>query len=371
MVHRIYVEKRPGLSPEAGNLLADLRDFLGIRSLAGVRVLNRYDVENIDPQVYERAKTVVFSEPQADVIWDETFPQPRNAHSLLAVEALPGQFDQRADSCAQCIQLMAGVERPRVRHAKVYLLEGRLSQEELDKIRGYLINPVESREASLDKPETLARDYAAPAMVETLTGFTALDEAGLAALLEKLGLAMDSGRPEIPPGLLPGRRGPGPHHHRGPGGGHLLVRPLPPHHLLHPPGGHLHRGPGHRGRLPAVPGRPGGGLRPGEGGEAAPDPDGHRHHRGQDPEKAGPAPGAGRERGDQRLLHPRGRPGGRRGPGLAPDVQERDPQPPHGDRALRRRGHLHRRVHPGPPLRPGLRPPGHAPHRLRGPPGAL
>ena len=191
MVHRIYVEKRPGLSPEAGNLLADLRDFLGIRSLAGVRVLNRYDVENIDPQVYERAKTVVFSEPQADVIWDETFPQPRNAHSLLAVEALPGQFDQRADSCAQCIQLMAGVERPRVRHAKVYLLEGRLSQEELDKIRGYLINPVESREASLEKPETLARDYAAPAMVETLTGFTALDEAGLAALLEKLGLAMD------------------------------------------------------------------------------------------------------------------------------------------------------------------------------------
>ena len=191
MVHRIYVEKRPGLSPEAGNLLADLRDFLGIRSLAGVRVLNRYDVENIDPQVYERAKTVVFSEPQADVIWDETFPQPRNAHSLLAVEALPGQFDQRADSCAQCIQLMAGVDRPRVRHAKVYLLEGRLSQEELDKIRGYLINPVESREASLEKPETLARDYAAPAMVETLTGFTALDEAGLAALLEKLGLAMD------------------------------------------------------------------------------------------------------------------------------------------------------------------------------------
>ncbi|HIR19726.1 MAG TPA: phosphoribosylformylglycinamidine synthase, partial [Candidatus Pelethomonas intestinigallinarum] len=190
MVHRIYVEKRPGLSPEAGNLLADLRDFLGIRSLAGVRVLNRYDVENIDPQVYERAKTVVFSEPQADVIWDETFPQPRNAHSLLAVEALPGQFDQRADSCAQCIQLMAGVERPRVRHAKVYLLEGRLSQEELDKIRGYLINPVESREASLEKPETLARDYAAPAMVETLAGFTALDEAGLAALLEKLGLAM-------------------------------------------------------------------------------------------------------------------------------------------------------------------------------------
>ena len=191
MVHRIYVEKRPGLSPEAGNLLADLRDFLGIRSLAGVRVLNRYDVENIDPQVYERAKTVVFSEPQADVIWDETFPQPRNAHSLLAVEALPGQFDQRADSCAQCIQLMAGVDRPRVRHAKVYLLEGRLSQEELDKIRGYLINPVESREAALDKPDTLHQQYPEPKAVPVLEGFCGLDQAGLAALLEQYGLAMD------------------------------------------------------------------------------------------------------------------------------------------------------------------------------------
>jgi len=191
MVYRIYVEKRPGLSPEAGNLLGDLQSFLGIQSLEGLRVLNRYDVEGVDPQVYERAKTTVFSEPQVDVTWDEMFPQPRDAHSLLAVEALPGQFDQRADSCAQCIQLMAGVERPLVSHAKVYILEGKLSQEELDKIKHYLINPVESREASLEKPDTLAREHPAPAMVETLTGFTALDETGLAALLEKLGLAMD------------------------------------------------------------------------------------------------------------------------------------------------------------------------------------
>ena len=185
-VFRCYSEKKPGFDVEARGLCGQLREQLGIGALEGVRILNRYDADRIAPEVYEAAKTVVFSEPQADVIWDETFPQPRNAHSLLAVEALPGQFDQRADSCAQCIQLMAGVDRPRVRHAKVYLLEGRLSQEELDKIRGYLINPVESREASLEKPETLARDYAAPAMVETLAGFTALDEAGLAALLEKL-----------------------------------------------------------------------------------------------------------------------------------------------------------------------------------------
>ncbi len=191
MVYRIYVEKRPGLSPEAGNLLGDLRDFLGVRSLEGVRILNRYDVEGIAPQVYERAKTTVFSEPQVDVTWDETFPQPRSVHSLLAVEALPGQFDQRSDSCAQCVQLMAGVERPLVSHAKVYILEGKLSQEELDKVKDYLINPVESREASLEKPETLVREHPVPAMVETLTGFTSLDDAGLTALLEKLGLAMD------------------------------------------------------------------------------------------------------------------------------------------------------------------------------------
>ena len=191
MVYRIFVEKRPGLSPEAEGLLGDLRDFLGIKSLEGVRVLNRYDVEGLDAVVYEQAKGTVFSEPQVDVTWDEVFPQPRTLHSLLAVEALPGQFDQRSDSCAQCIQLMAGVERPLVAHAKVYLLEGRLSQEELDRIKAYLINPVESREASMEKPRTLVRSHQEPAMVETLTGFTALDADGLAALLERLGLAMD------------------------------------------------------------------------------------------------------------------------------------------------------------------------------------
>jgi len=191
MVYRIFVEKRPGLSPEATNLLGDLQRFLGIANLEGVRILNRYDVENIDPEVYAAAKNTVFSEPQVDVTYDETFPQPRNLHTLLAVEALPGQFDQRSDSCAQCIQLMAGVDRPLVSHAKVYVLEGKLSAEELEKIRGYLINPVESREASMDKPETLAREHTVPAMVATLEGFTVLDEAGLSELLEKLGLAMD------------------------------------------------------------------------------------------------------------------------------------------------------------------------------------
>ncbi len=191
MVYRIYVEKRPGLSPESDNLLNDLRSFLGITSLEGIRILNRYDVENIAPEVYEAAKNTVFSEPQVDVTYDETFPEPRNIHTVLAVEALPGQFDQRSDSCAQCIQLMAGVERPLVRNAKVYILEGKFTEDELNKLRSYLINPVECREASLEKPETLVQEHAVPPMVETLTGFTAMNEAQLQNFLDERGLAMD------------------------------------------------------------------------------------------------------------------------------------------------------------------------------------
>ncbi len=191
MVYRIYVEKRPGLSPEAGSLLGDLQNFLGLTALTGLRILNRYDVEGISREVYGKARDVVFSEPQVDVTYEETFPMPQGKWQVLAVESLPGQFDQRSDSCAQCIQLMAGVERPLVACAKVYLLEGDLTAEDLEKLRHYLINPVESREATLDKPETLRRTYDVPHSVRTLTGFTALDEAGLAALLEELGLAMD------------------------------------------------------------------------------------------------------------------------------------------------------------------------------------
>ena len=191
MVYRIYVEKRPGLSPEAGSLLADLRGFLGVEALKGLRILNRYDVEGLSREVWDKARDVVFSEPQVDVTYEETFPMPEGAWQALAVEALPGQFDQRADSCAQCIQLMAGVERPLVAYAKICLLEGDLTGEDLEKVRRYLINPVESREASLEKPETLKRTYEVPRTVRTLTGFTALDEGGLAALLEELGLAMD------------------------------------------------------------------------------------------------------------------------------------------------------------------------------------
>ena len=190
-VFRCYSEKKPGFDVEARGLCGQLREQLGIGALEGVRILNRYDADRIAPEVYEAAKTVVFSEPQVDDVYDETFPVPETPHSVLAVEALPGQYDQRADSCAQCIQLQSGVDRPLIAAAKVYLLMGTLSEGDLDKIRRYLINPVESREASMDKPVTLEQEHEAPDSVAVVEGFTGLDEAGLKDLLDSLGLAMD------------------------------------------------------------------------------------------------------------------------------------------------------------------------------------
>ena len=191
MVRRVYVEKKPALRLEARGLLTELQTILGVSALTGLRLVNRYDVEGLSEEVFQRAKSLVFSEPQADLLYEEDCPLPEGPCAILAAEALPGQFDQRADSCAQCVQLMAGVERPLVSYARMYLLEGSLTPADLEKIKGYVINPVESREASLEKPETLARVHPAPPPVEVLSGFTAMGGAELSALLEKLGLAMD------------------------------------------------------------------------------------------------------------------------------------------------------------------------------------
>ena len=188
-VFRCYVEKKPGFDVEAGHLLGELKGTLGLSGLTGVRVIRRYDVEGVEQGTYEAARTTILSEPQVDQLWDETMPETQGA--LLAVEALPGQYDQRADSCAQCIQMLTGGERPTVRAATVYVLSGTLSEADLDRAKGYLINPVESRQASLDKPETLIQQYPEPANVPVLEGFCTLDQAGLTTLLEKYGLAMD------------------------------------------------------------------------------------------------------------------------------------------------------------------------------------
>ena len=188
MVRRIYVEKKPALRHEAGALLGELRTLLGISSLTGLRLVNRYDVEGLDEDVFQRAVKTVFSEPQVD---DAGETLPEGDYTAFAVEYLPGQFDQRADSASQCIQLMTRGERPAVRTARVFLLSGDLSEADVEKIKRYLINPVEAREASLAPVETLRVEYEVPTSVSTVEGFTTLDEAGLSALLDQLGLAMD------------------------------------------------------------------------------------------------------------------------------------------------------------------------------------
>ncbi|MCD8051712.1 MAG: phosphoribosylformylglycinamidine synthase [Clostridiales bacterium] len=190
-VYRCYAEKRPGFDLEASHLLAELQEQLGLTNLEGVRIIHRYDVDQIDAAVYEKAKTTVFSEPMVDDFYDETLPELPEDHSILAVEALPGQFDQRADSCAQCVQLLAGCDRPLVSAATLYVLLPAVSPAELDRVRRYLINPVERREAAMDKPETLVQTYDIPTSVATVEGFIGMDREALAALLKRLGLAMD------------------------------------------------------------------------------------------------------------------------------------------------------------------------------------
>ena len=187
MVYRVYVEKKAGQTHEANALQREIQDFLGIHGLTGLRVVNRYDAENIDKELFDSAVNTVFSEPQVDTVFYEA---PRG-DVVFAVEPLPGQYDQRADSAAQCIQIISQGNRPTIRTAKVYVLSGALGEADVEAIKKYVINAVESREASLEMPETLAIDYAIPETVATVTGFIAMDGAELSALLEQLGLAMD------------------------------------------------------------------------------------------------------------------------------------------------------------------------------------
>ena len=188
MVYRVYVEKKEGLRHEAGGLLAELRSLLGITNLSGLRLLNRYDVELENDALFERAVRTVFSEPQVD---NTCYTLPHGDFVAFAVEPLPGQFDQRADSASQCIQLMTKGDRPAVRTAKVYLLEGKLSGVDVEKIKKFLINPVECREASLETVYSLKNQYDVPTRVETVDGFMAMNTSELAALLNEKGLAMD------------------------------------------------------------------------------------------------------------------------------------------------------------------------------------
>ncbi len=188
MVYRIYVEKKKGLENEAKSLLNEAKNLLGIEKIENIRLFNRYDAENITEELFGYSVKTVFSEPQLDDVYDSV--ELPDAY-VFAVEALPGQFDQRADSAAQCIQIISQGERPLIRTAKVYALYGDLTDADIEAFKHHVINAVESREAALEKPETLAVEYAAPETVATVEGFIAMDETALAALLDEKGLAMD------------------------------------------------------------------------------------------------------------------------------------------------------------------------------------
>ncbi len=188
MVYRIYVEKKSGLDNEARALLSEISAFLGIKSVEKIRILNRYDAENITEELFNYAVGTVFSEPQLDNVYTEI---ENDGAYVFATEYLPGQFDQRADSAAQCIQLISQGDKPSVASARVYMLYGKVSGEDIEKIKKHVINPVEAREASLDKKETLKIEYDIPTEVKVLDGFTELSEQGLSELIAEKGLAMD------------------------------------------------------------------------------------------------------------------------------------------------------------------------------------
>ena len=189
MVYRIFTEKKKELAAEARALLSDINSLLQIKSVTDVRVINRYDAQNITEELFDYSVGTVFSEPQLDITYSEL---EDDSAACFAVEYLPGQFDQRADSAAQCIQLISQGDRPLIRTAKVYMLYGSVAPAELEAIKKYVINPVEAREASLEKPDTLEIKYDIPSGVATLDGFTALDSDGLADFVSRYGLAMDT-----------------------------------------------------------------------------------------------------------------------------------------------------------------------------------
>ena len=189
MVFRVYVEKKPGFDVEAQQLAGELRTILGLTGLKALRIVNRYDVEGISQELFDQTVPTVFSEPQVDnVAYD--LPDFAGA-KVFATEFLPGQFDQRADSAAECIQLISQGERPTVRSAKLYALEGDLTDADVDTIKHYVINPVEAREASLETKETLKTQVPVPGKVETIAGFNEMDAEAGQKFIDERGLAMD------------------------------------------------------------------------------------------------------------------------------------------------------------------------------------
>ena len=188
-VKRIYVEKKSGFDIPAQALLGDLVESLGLEKLTNVRLINRYDIQGINEAEYAQARNIVFSEPNVDIVYDEILPLAET-DNVFAIEYLPGQYDQTADSAAQCVQLLTQKERPVILSAKVIVLEGALTAAEVQAVKEYCINAVESREADLTKPQTLEVETVIPAAVKVLDGFNEKDETALAEFMNELGLAM-------------------------------------------------------------------------------------------------------------------------------------------------------------------------------------
>ncbi len=191
-VYRIYVEKKPQYAVEGEAVLSDLQTALRMECVTAVRIINRYDVEDISEENFKRSIPTVFSEPPVDNVFEQ-LEKPRENERMFAVEFLPGQFDQRADSAAQCIQMLCQGDRPLVKYAKIYVLSGNISDADFAKIKHYLINAVESRECGFEAYETLKVKYDIPTEVAVLDGFLDLDENGLAKFIKTYGLAMDEG----------------------------------------------------------------------------------------------------------------------------------------------------------------------------------
>ena len=206
-VKRVFVEKKPEFAVQARELRDEIESYLGIAGVTGVRVLVRYDIENLSEDVYREALGTIFSEPPVDEVFEGDFVHGAD-DAVFSVEYLPGQFDQRADSAEQCVKLLKETEEPVIKTATTYVISGSLTKEELDAVKAFCINPVDSREASETIPETLVSVFEKPEDVAVFEGFASMDEAALKELYGSLNLAMTFKD-------------------------FLHIRPLPPHHLLH------------------------------------------------------------------------------------------------------------------------------------------
>lgn len=189
-VKRIYVQKKPGFDIEAEGLLNDMRENLQIKQLEKIVILNRYDVDGITDEVFEQAKGTIFSEPQVDEYFVEDYPIEKEA-KVFGVEFLPGQFDQRANALAECLQILSNGKKPIAKSAKIYLLYGNISDEEVEKIKKYMINPVDSKECSLEKLETLEENMSVPEDVAVIDGFIQMTDEDSEKFYKKYGFAMD------------------------------------------------------------------------------------------------------------------------------------------------------------------------------------